>query len=120
MNGKETYDAQTLFQEKLLDAKETLPKDNPQEYQRSITLIIEELGELLKVDKRWKTIRNGAFNRDEKLKEYADSYICMLNLAIHSGFSYEEIMKAVSDKIEINFERLEKEKGICVKSENHY
>ena len=113
MNGKQLqsiYSNQVLFQECLMNDGLKLPRDNAEEYQRSVTLIVEELGELLKTDKRWKSIRKDTYDREEKLNEYADVFICVLNLAIHSGFKLDEITDSVCKKIGINFERLAKEK----------
>jgi NTP pyrophosphatase (non-canonical NTP hydrolase) len=99
------FESQVLFQESLICDKK-LPADVPNEYQKSVTLLIEELGELLKTDKRWKSLRKNIYDRDEKLNEYADVFITVLNIAIYSGFTKDEIVQAVLDKIQINFGRL--------------
>ena len=76
--------------------------------------MVEELGEVVKADKRWKTHRNERYLVEEKLDEIADVFITAMNIAIHSGFSSDDIEKAIMDKIQTNYERLheatEKEK----------
>lgn len=104
------YSLQTSFQ-KNISQNEVLPQDNLQGFQYHITAMIEELGELLQADKRWKTHRNVKFDNDEKLAEYADVFITALNIAIHSGFTSDEVFDAVLQKICENNRRLESNAG---------
>lgn len=108
------YASQVDFQERLTGIK--LPADNVDEYQKSVTLLIEEVGELLKNDKRWKNLRWDLYNREEKLNEYADVFITVMNIAIHSGFNKNEVINAVMKKIEINRGRLKEQEEM----ENEY
>ena len=64
--------------------------------------MVEELGEVMKADKRWKTHRNHRYEPDEKLDEIADVFITAMNISIHSGFTAEDIEKAISNKIKEN------------------
>ena len=104
------YSLQTSFQ-KNISQNEVLPQDNLQGFQYHITAMIEELGELLQADKRWKTHRNVKFDNDEKLTEYADVFITALKIAIHSGFTSDEVFDAVLQKICENNRRLESNAG---------
>ena len=46
----------------------------------------------------------------EKLDEIADVFITAMNIAIHSGFTADEMEEAISNKIKENYERLSVEK----------
>ena len=70
---------------------------------------MEELGELMKSDKRWKTHRNARYEPEEKLDEIADVFITAMNISMYSGFSADEVAKAIAKKIAENTEKL---KGI--------
>ena len=69
--------------------------------------MVEEMGEVMKSDKRWKTHRNERFVPDEKLDEIADVFITAMNIAMFSGFSAEDVSNAIFTKINKNTERLE-------------
>ena len=68
--------------------------------------MMEEMGEVMKADKRWKTHRNDRYEPEEKLDELADVFITFMNLCTFSGFTSEEVSIAIQDKIAKNFERL--------------
>lgn len=97
------YERQKEFQSYI---EKTEPKDDPKRFQYHVTALQEEVGELLKADKRWKTHRNEAFDPDEKLSEMADVFITVMNLSLWSGYSHEVLMDAVSKKINENNERI--------------
>ena len=99
------YNNQIEFQ-KIVTKKEHLPEDDINWYSYHIQALIEELGELMKADKRWKVLRNNKYDRNEKIEEFADVLITILNIAIFSGFSLDDIIKAIYIKIHQNFERL--------------
>lgn len=82
-----------------------IPHDNVKWFQYHMTAMVEELGEVLKADKRWKTVRNTRFVREEKLEELADVYITLLNMTMWSGFTSEELEQSVMKKIKENKER---------------
>jgi NTP pyrophosphatase (non-canonical NTP hydrolase) len=103
------YQLQSEFQTKLLGES---PSDSPEWFKYHMAAMVEELGELLKADKRWKTHRNTNYNKAEKLDELADCFITLFNLGLFSGFTKDEVFDAILDKIFENQERLdEKLKG---------
>lgn len=107
-NMKDLYAAQVAFQ-RLVESVAgdfPVPFDDPIKFQYHMTAMQEEMGEVLKADKRWKTHRNETFIPDEKLDEVSDMFICLFNVSIWSGYDYETIMGAVANKININNERL--------------
>jgi len=110
MNGKnkEIYNKQLNFQKKITK-NTSLPKDDIYWFSYHVQALIEEMGEVLRADKRWKSHRNQIFNSEEKMKELADVYITVLNLIIFSGISYEQFQDTVLEKIEENLFRLSKE-----------
>ena len=105
---KAAYDNQIHFQEAITGA--TCPGDNLNQFSYHIQAMVEELGEVMKADKRWKTHRNHRYEPAEKLDEIADVFITAMNIAIHSGFTAEEMEEAISNKIKENYERLSVEK----------
>ena len=105
---KASYDNQIHFQEAITGAK--CPGDNLQQFSYHIQAMVEELGEVMKADKRWKTHRNHRYEPAEKLDEIADVFITAMNIAIHSGFTADEMEEAISNKIKENYERLSVEK----------
>ena len=62
---KESYDNQVHFQEAITGVK--CPGDNIHQFSYHIQAMVEELGEVMKADKRWKTHRNHRYEPDEKL-----------------------------------------------------
>lgn len=109
---KKSFANQVSFQKLVTGA--ICPGDNLEQFSYHIQAMVEELGEVVKADKRWKTHRNERYLIEEKLDEIADVFITAMNIAIHSGFSSDDIEKAIMDKIQTNYERLheatEKEK----------
>lgn len=95
---------QEKFQEKV---EGVAPHDCPVKFEYHIAAMVEELGEVLKADKRWKTHRNAAFVPEEKLDEISDVFITAMNIAIWSGFGVDEVIRAINNKISENFSRLE-------------
>ena len=100
----EMFLTQEIFQAEVTGAT---PCDNPQLFEYHIAAMIEELGEVLKADKRWKSHRNTSFNESEKLDELADVFITAINLALWSGFDGVDITCAIASKLKENFKRLE-------------
>lgn len=98
------FEAQKMFQCRLTGLDEV--KDDPEKFSQQIVQLVEELGELLQADKRWREYRGDKFNEVEKEKELADVFIVAMNLAIFSGISYEKLVGAIKEKISINFERI--------------
>lgn len=105
---KESYDSQIHFQEIITGVK--CPGDNLYQFSYHIQAMVEELGEVMKADKRWKTHRNARYEHDEKVDEIADVFITAMNIAIHSGLTADEMEQAIVNKINENYERLNVEK----------
>lgn len=99
-----SYRNQVKFQKEVTGAE--CPGDNLNHFCYHMNAMVEELGEVMKADKRWKTHRNVRYEPHEKLDEIADMFITAMNIAIHSGFSAETIEAAISNKINTNFYRL--------------
>jgi NTP pyrophosphatase (non-canonical NTP hydrolase) len=110
MSGKTTfeqlYQAQAIFQCKV---EGKMPVDEPVKFQYHMNAMTEELGEVLKADKRWKTHRNTTFIPAEKLDELADVFITAMNISLWSGFSADQIMDAIANKIVENNKRKDSE-----------
>lgn len=77
---------------------EQLPIDDISWFSYHMQAMTEELGEVLKADKRWKTHRNSQYNPSEKAQELADVYITVLNMVMFSGCSFEDFMEIVVNK----------------------
>ena len=114
MTFNTVYDLQKRFQADecaVYTDMDKLPIDNPEMFKYHCMFLMEELGELIKTDKRWKHFRNTKYDREDKLSELADCFICLMNIALFSGFNGEEIREAVINKIFKNYSRLYAEKN---------
>lgn len=85
-----------------------LPRDDVGIFSYHIQQLMSEIGEVLEADKRWKNFRNAKYDKDSKLDELADCMIVLMNLAMFSGFSSEDIMKQVECKLNVFRERINK------------
>ena len=101
----ELFNYQVLFQH-LITKEVNLPKDSLKWYSYHIQAMIEEFGELMKADKRWKTHRTD-YDPENKLEELTDMYITFINLCIFSGVGPNKIHVAAKEKIMKNFKRFE-------------
>ncbi len=109
---KKLYESQQEYQHEVLrmrGAEMPLPGDNIGWFSYHIQAMVEELGEVMKADKRWKTHRNGRYEKKEKLDELADVFITAMNITMYSGFTEEQIYEAILSKIEENLEKINKE-----------
>lgn len=108
------YDSQINFQNEVYKLEHNteivLPQDCLDLFQYHTLAILEELGEVLKADKRWKTHRNQRYIYEEKKDEIADVFITVMNIAIYSGMSADDLLSEVKRKMEENVRRLEQEK----------
>lgn len=84
-----------------------LPADDIKLMSYHVLQLMSEIGELLDSDKRWKNFRADKFEKDEKLLELADCFIVLMNVAMFSGFSAEDIAQAIADKIALVNKRIE-------------
>lgn len=103
---KQLYEMQIDYQEKIVDLV-CLPQDKLEWFSYHIQAMVEELGELMKADKRWKTHRNIRYEPKEKLVEIADIFITSMNIAIFSGITSEQLVEAIISKIQENTEKLQ-------------
>lgn len=83
-----------------------LPVDHPIMSSYHIQHLISEIGEVLDADKRWKSSRNAKNDSQQKLMEIADCFIVIMNIAIWSGYSGEELCNAINDKLNIVKDRI--------------
>lgn len=106
------YNEQINFQNEVIKKKPydfpigKLPEDNIKVFSQQIQMLISEIGEVLSADKRWKNFRNNKHDLENKKEEIADCFIVLMNVAIYSGLSAEEVEKSILDKIHENFKRL--------------
>ena len=107
----ELFGKQMSYQYKVLrlrkDSNQSLPQDSTKWFSYHIQAMVEEMGEVMKADKRWKTHRNERFEPSEKLDEIADLFITVMNIAMYSGINGQTLSKAVCDKIKQNAKDLE-------------
>ncbi len=114
MNGKinltQLFAEQIKFQEKILEGSNRpsfqIPCDDTENFKYHCLAMVEEMGEVMKADKRWKTHRNERFEPEEKLDEIADVFITLMNICIYSDIDANKLSEAVSQKINQNNERL--------------
>lgn len=96
------YGAQRGFQY-LVTKKDRLPVDDLEWFGYHVKAMVEELGELLSADKRWKTHRNVKYEPENKLEELCDVVITAMNLCIFSDIDGDQLYRAIQDKIEKNY-----------------
>ena len=85
----------------------SIPCDKPRMVSYHIQQLVSEIGELLEADKRWKSFRNEKCDLDNKLEEIADCFIVLMNIAMFSGCSAEQVLEAINNKISIVEKRIE-------------
>lgn len=115
MKLQNLYNMQVEFQNKVLEKQSgnedkpamTLPQDDVAWFSYHIQAMVEELGEVMKADKRWKTHRNQRYEFDEKVDEIVDVFITAMNIAIFSGVSGDQLVNEVVAKIQENTVKLE-------------
>lgn len=106
------YNKQVQFQNEVINKKPyefivgKLPEDNIRGFSFHIQQLVSEIGELLSSDKRWKNFRNDNLDQNNKKEEIADCFIVLMNVAIFSGLSAEELERIILEKINKNFKRL--------------
>lgn len=108
------YEAQKTNQQKMLDKGlydvklvSGLPIDNVKLASYHALQLMSEVGEVLDADKRWKNFRNEKHDKAGKAEEIADCFIVLMNIAMFSGISSEELVETISNKIEVVKERIE-------------
>lgn len=98
------YETQQGFQY-LVTKEQHLPTDDLEWFGYHVKAMVEELGELLSADKRWKTHRNVKFEQENKLEELCDVFITAMNLCIFSGIEGNQLYFAIKDKIQKNYQK---------------
>lgn len=91
-------------------SEKEIPFDHPKLASYHIQQLVSEIGEVLEADKRWKNIRNGKYNKQNKLDEISDCMIVLLNIAMFSGYTDEELFNAIESKIKVVSNRIQDEK----------
>lgn len=86
-----------------------LPVDDVSLSSYHLLQLMSELGEVLDADKRWKNLRNKKYDKDAKVEEIADCFIVLMNVAMFSGLSADDIENAVEKKISEVLERINNE-----------
>ena len=106
------FNDQVDFQRKLInnigysvDVKK-IPEDNVELSKYHMLALMEETGELVKSDKRWKNYRNTYYDKSNKLEELSDFVITLFNVAMYSGISAEELEFALNKKMAENMKRI--------------
>lgn len=85
---------------------ENIPEDNVEVAKYHMLALMEETGELVKSDKRWKNYRNTHYDKSNKLEELSDCFITLFNVAMYSGISAEELELALTKKMDENIKRI--------------
>lgn len=96
---------------KAQNAPRCIPWDVPQIAAYNILHLTSEVSEILQSDKRWKSIRKNHVDKQNKLEEIADCFICLFNIAIWSGFEAQELLDAIIAKSNTYTERIKDEVG---------
>lgn len=113
MDFKEIYTKQIKFQDQVkgtYDFKvDKLPDDIVQGFSYNIQHLMSEVGEVLEADKRWKSMRKSKYDREAKVQEICDCFIVLMNVAIYSGVSPEELEDSLLYKLAVNRARLEEQ-----------
>ena len=86
-----------------------LPSDDPKLCSYHIQQLVSEIGEILEADKRWKSFRNDKYDKPAKADEIADCFIVLMNVAMFSGMTSEELYEAVNSKIDVVHSRIQEE-----------
>ena len=99
--------------------EEHIPEDNVDVAKYHMLALMEETGELVKSDKRWKNYRNTHYDKSNKLEELSDCFITLFNVAMYSGISAEELELALIKKMDENIKRIrEASASLCYYKEN--
>lgn len=107
------FEMQAIFQQQITGVQ--TPVDDVRWFQYHMSSMMEELGEVLKADKRWKTHRNVFHDQANKLDEIADVFIIAINLALYSGIDGETMASTIVDKMSRNYKKAKSEGAIPCK-----
>lgn len=116
MQFEDLFNAQVRNQQALLDkgmyengATIAVPHDDVKLCSYHVQQLMSEVGEVLEADKRWKNFRNDKYDKDCKKMELADCFIVLMNVAMFSDISADEMAEAIAAKIQVVSERIEEE-----------
>ena len=84
-----------------------VPEDNVKAFSFHIQQLMSEIGEVLNADKRWKNFRNKKLDKENKKEEIADCFIVLMNVAIFSGLSPQELEETIINKMDENAKRVQ-------------
>lgn len=107
------YEMQKRFQQKVIKKigyngnKDIEICDNVDLSSYHSLAMMEEVGELIKSDKRWKNYRNEHYDKENKKEELADCFITLFNIAMFSGINGDELESAIMAKIISNHQRID-------------
>lgn len=76
-----------------------LPEDSVSLSSYHVQQLVSEIGEILDADKRWKNFRNEKYDKAAKAEEIADCFIVLMNIAMFSGISGDDMASAISMKL---------------------
>lgn len=83
-----------------------VPRDDVSLFSYHVQQLMSEIGEVLEADRRWKNFRNDKHDADAKIDEIADCFIVLMNVAMFSGVSGEQMSAAIERKISKVLERI--------------
>lgn len=84
----------------------TVPVDDVGLASYHVQQLMSEIGEVLDVDKRWKSHRNDKFDKNAKLEELADCFVVLMNIVMFSGFDGDDLANAIQQKLGVVSDRL--------------
>jgi len=88
-----------------------LPEKHPELIPLHVTGLIAEIGEVLNVNKKWKTWREQTDESDEYLlEEIVDAFKFLTNITLFCGFDADDIYRVSVEKDKENHRRQEEDK----------
>lgn len=108
---KQMQNQMLMLLNRMYEVKESLcilPKDDISLASYHVLQLISEIGEVLDADKRWKNFRNDKYEEKSKADEIADCFIVLMNVAMFSGIGPEMLYKAIDEKVNIVYDRINK------------
>lgn len=106
MVNQDRFIQEGIYDHYKMDETTQVPVDDVGLFSYHMQHLMSEVGEVLDSDKRWKTHRNGKFDKDAKLDEIADCFIVLMNVAMFSGFNGYQLTDAIKKKLDIVSDRV--------------
>lgn len=106
-----TYEKQRKLQERMRSLGGYTDTECPIAMYNNATAAMIELCEMLQEDTRWKPFITGStrepvYNKNKFIDEWCDSFVYLLNAAIYSGITIEQIKSHMNNIIDKNIKRL--------------